>query len=314
MNLLWGSHFKNLGAAFPEMFATGKFVDVTLACDGRRIHCHRVVLAANSSFFSDLLEENPAQHPIIILPRDVKFWMIQTLVEFMYKGEVTVSEADFQELLNCAQILQIHSFSRDEACQGENSMKEDDEEEFISDFKTERTELPEECLSINRIFVHQSSPESPGDSVKPPPPFDLSPSQVCAPTLLETVRDFVESQASCSFKPISRQSHIPAKQRKRKTAMAICMEPDAPGNSFESPPPDFFLSRTGHPRKFDAKNMWLAMMGVKNGLPITRSARIHKVSVRSLRRFMTRYGIKSSFPTPAGLQKYLLTKNSQRDE
>ncbi|GAB0089563.1 hypothetical protein DMENIID0001_041290 [Sergentomyia squamirostris] len=112
MSVLWKSHFESLGAAFPEMLTGRKFVDVTLVCEGRRIHCHRVVLAASSTYFSDLFEENPAQHPIVILPRDVKFWSIQALVDFMYMGEVSVSESGFEELVKCAGMLHIRGFNK----------------------------------------------------------------------------------------------------------------------------------------------------------------------------------------------------------
>ncbi|GAB0097914.1 hypothetical protein DMENIID0001_135960 [Sergentomyia squamirostris] len=112
MNVQWNNHLQSLGTEFPRMLTTQRFVDVTLACEGRRIHCHRVVLAACSSYFEDLLEENPAQHPIIILPKDVKFWMLQTLVDFMYRGEVSVPEDVFEDLLKIAELLQIKGFNR----------------------------------------------------------------------------------------------------------------------------------------------------------------------------------------------------------
>lgn len=84
-----------------------QFVDVTLACDGHQVHCHRLVLAACSSYFESLLSENPCKHPIIILPKDIKLWEIHALVDFMYKGQVNVSQAGLPQLLKCAETLQI---------------------------------------------------------------------------------------------------------------------------------------------------------------------------------------------------------------
>ncbi|XP_055714548.1 protein bric-a-brac 1 isoform X2 [Phlebotomus papatasi] len=103
----WNSHLGSLGAAFPQMLAGQRFVDVTLACEGHQVHCHRLVLAACSSYFEALLGENPCKHPIIILPRDIKLWEIQALVDFMYKGEVNVSQAGLGDLIKCAEMLQI---------------------------------------------------------------------------------------------------------------------------------------------------------------------------------------------------------------
>lgn len=67
----------------------------------------RLVLAACSSYFERLLSENPCKHPIIILPKDIKLWEIHALVDFMYKGQVNVSQAGLPQLLKCAETLQI---------------------------------------------------------------------------------------------------------------------------------------------------------------------------------------------------------------
>lgn len=72
-------------------------------------------MAACSSYFESLLGENPCKHPIIILPRDVKLWEVQALVDFMYKGEVNVSQAGLPDLLKCAEILQIRGLCGSDA-------------------------------------------------------------------------------------------------------------------------------------------------------------------------------------------------------
>lgn len=78
-----------------QLLAGQQFVDVTLACDGHQVHCHRLVLAACSSYFESLLSENPCKHPIIILPKEIKLWEIHALVDFMYKGQVNVSQVGY---------------------------------------------------------------------------------------------------------------------------------------------------------------------------------------------------------------------------
>lgn len=98
-----------------QLLAGQRFVDVTLACEGHQVHCHRLVLAACSTYFESLLGENPCKHPIIILPRDIKLWEIQALVDFMYKGEVNVSQAGLPDLLKCAETLQIRGLCGSDA-------------------------------------------------------------------------------------------------------------------------------------------------------------------------------------------------------
>lgn len=73
------------------------------------------MLAACSTYFESLLGENPCKHPIIILPRDIKLWEIQALVDFMYKGEVNVSQAGLPDLLKCAETLQIRGLCGSDA-------------------------------------------------------------------------------------------------------------------------------------------------------------------------------------------------------
>ncbi|KAH8420250.1 hypothetical protein KR009_007999 [Drosophila setifemur] len=111
----WNSHLGSIGAAFPQLLAVQRFVDVTLACEGHQLHCHRLVLAACSTYFEAILAENPCKHPVIILPREIKLWEIQALVDFMYKGEVNVTQAGLGQLLRCAEQLRIRGLYGSEA-------------------------------------------------------------------------------------------------------------------------------------------------------------------------------------------------------
>ncbi|GAB0100377.1 hypothetical protein DMENIID0001_164090 [Sergentomyia squamirostris] len=185
MSVSWKSHFESLGAAFPEMLTGQKFVDVTLVCQGHRIHCHRVVLAASSSFFSDLFEENPEKHPIVILPQDVKFWAIQALIDFMYKGEVTVSEKGFEELVKSAGLLHIRGFNKaitsqflkkskntrddDEGDNGENSQQEVDGDDpldldYLDDaVNNVKIEIPDETSPETLPILLPEAPEEDED-------------------------------------------------------------------------------------------------------------------------------------------------------
>ncbi|KAH8397919.1 hypothetical protein KR222_006429, partial [Zaprionus bogoriensis] len=111
----WNSHLGSIGAAFPQLLAGQRFVDVTLACEGHQVHCHRLVLAACSTYFEAILAENPCKHPVIILPSEIKLWEIQALVDFMYKGEVNVTQAGLGQLLRCAEQLRIRGLYGSEA-------------------------------------------------------------------------------------------------------------------------------------------------------------------------------------------------------
>ncbi|XP_011176743.1 protein bric-a-brac 1 [Zeugodacus cucurbitae] len=119
----WNSHLGSIGAAFPQLLAGQRFVDVTLACEGHQVHCHRLVLAACSSYFDSILAENPCKHPVIILPSEIKLWEIQALVDFMYKGEVNVTQAGLPQLLRCAEQLRIRGLYGSDAALNLNQLK-----------------------------------------------------------------------------------------------------------------------------------------------------------------------------------------------
>ena len=48
-------------------------------------------VSSRSPYFKNLLEQNPAKHPIIIL-KDVPFAHLTAILEFMYAGEVNVAQ------------------------------------------------------------------------------------------------------------------------------------------------------------------------------------------------------------------------------
>lgn len=89
--LRWNNHQTNLLSVFDKLLTKEAFVDVTIACEGANIKAHKVILSACSPFFEDLFAENPCKHPIVIM-KDMKFCDLKAIVEFMYKGEVNVSQ------------------------------------------------------------------------------------------------------------------------------------------------------------------------------------------------------------------------------
>lgn len=56
----------------------------------------QVVLSACSSYFQKLLMENPCKHPTIILPQEVGFSDLKFIIDFVYRGEIDVSQAQLQ--------------------------------------------------------------------------------------------------------------------------------------------------------------------------------------------------------------------------
>ncbi|KAF5298436.1 hypothetical protein FQR65_LT01215 [Abscondita terminalis] len=105
-SLNWSNHTNHIKKAFDNLWSGNQFVDVTLSCEGQKITAHKMILSACSVYFNDLFQDNPCQHPIVIL-RDVKFNNLVNILKFIYSGEVNVATETFEEFLKTAELLQI---------------------------------------------------------------------------------------------------------------------------------------------------------------------------------------------------------------
>ncbi|XP_031617645.1 transcriptional regulator Kaiso isoform X1 [Contarinia nasturtii] len=104
--LRWNNHQPNFISVFSSLLHNEALVDVTLAAEGRQLQAHKVVLSACSSYFQSLFTTNPCQHPIVIL-KDVQYNDLKTMVDFMYYGEVNVSQEQLPHILKTAEMLKI---------------------------------------------------------------------------------------------------------------------------------------------------------------------------------------------------------------
>ena len=73
---------ENVNKAFGNLREEKEFADVTLACeDGQQVEAHKVILAASSPFFNNLLKRNRHPHPLIYL-KGAKFEDLHAMVDF----------------------------------------------------------------------------------------------------------------------------------------------------------------------------------------------------------------------------------------
>ena len=107
-SLKWNKYEENLLSVFDQLLQQEALVDVTLATEGKSVRCHKVVLSACSSYFKSILSDtDQTQHPIVIL-RDVTWSELKFIVEYMYKGEINVSQEELPSILKIAESLKLH--------------------------------------------------------------------------------------------------------------------------------------------------------------------------------------------------------------
>ena len=75
-----------------------------------------MVLSSVSPFFKTLLLENPCRHPIVILPSGIDLSDLETIVQFVYGGEVEVPEARLDSVLRAAEQLQKQRTDASSSC------------------------------------------------------------------------------------------------------------------------------------------------------------------------------------------------------
>ncbi|XP_019771662.2 BTB/POZ domain-containing protein 18 [Dendroctonus ponderosae] len=108
--LRWNNFQANITSQFDILRCNEDFTDVTIACEGQRLLAHKVVLSACSPYFKELFKTNPCSHPIVFM-RDVEARHIIALMEFMYVGEVNVSQAHLSAFLKTAESLKIRGLT-----------------------------------------------------------------------------------------------------------------------------------------------------------------------------------------------------------
>lgn len=105
-----------LSSVFEEMYLNERLVDVTLTAMDGQLQAHKLVLAASSQYFSGLFEKlaNPFHYPVIVI-KDMLIDDLKMIVDFMYRGQLTVSQDRLVSLMRSAENLQIAGLSNIES-------------------------------------------------------------------------------------------------------------------------------------------------------------------------------------------------------
>lgn len=89
---------------FAEMFHFKQLTDAILICENQRIHVHKFLLSASSSFFNRMFKKPGAN---ILHIRNVKYADLLMVLEYVYKGEVALPQERIAAFFSAAQKLSI---------------------------------------------------------------------------------------------------------------------------------------------------------------------------------------------------------------
>ncbi|XP_044744084.1 zinc finger protein chinmo isoform X2 [Chrysoperla carnea] len=109
--LKWNSFGSNLATSFSNLFKSESLADVTLFCEGVSFRAHKLILAACSKHLADLFETAPLFQNVLVILDGTSAANMSALLEFMYKGEVHVSQESLSSFLKAAEYLQVKGLS-----------------------------------------------------------------------------------------------------------------------------------------------------------------------------------------------------------
>jgi len=122
-HLEWNDFQVGIVSTFQELRNKRDFSDVTLVCeDNQRMRAHKLILSKSCEFFQAVLEEEQSSHPVIYM-RGVSRDVMESLVDFIYVGAVSIPQDLINEFLDLAQDLKIRGLVKNES---DKNAKEDD--------------------------------------------------------------------------------------------------------------------------------------------------------------------------------------------
>ncbi|XP_040563609.1 uncharacterized protein [Lepeophtheirus salmonis] len=105
--LRWDDFELNFKNGFSQLRHDEELFDITLATASNQIKAHKVILSSCSPFFRSLIMSlSSHQHPLLYLS-GINFKHLESLMSFMYKGEVHVGQEELDDFLKVAQELKI---------------------------------------------------------------------------------------------------------------------------------------------------------------------------------------------------------------
>jgi len=105
--LKWNNHQNNMLRVFTRLLGQEQFTDCVLAAEGNKIKCHKLVLSACSSYFEHLFMNFADPGIQIVILKDTSYADIAAIIDFMYKGEINVSQDKLSSLLKTAENLKV---------------------------------------------------------------------------------------------------------------------------------------------------------------------------------------------------------------
>ncbi|KAK7590076.1 hypothetical protein V9T40_001689 [Parthenolecanium corni] len=109
-SLTWSEFGTSLASAVRNLRNLEDLTDVTVSAGGKIFPAHKLILSAASPLLMELLKNAKCQHPILMLA-GISSSDFETILDFVYQGEVNIDSEKLPSLLQAAQLLDIQALS-----------------------------------------------------------------------------------------------------------------------------------------------------------------------------------------------------------
>jgi len=172
--LRWNDFERNISSAFRDIRDEKEFFDVTIACEDEQLQAHKVILSACSPFFRSVLRRNqPAnqQGSLVLYLKGVTYRDMESVLNFMYHGEVNVAQDDLNSFLAVAEELRVKGLTQSTAGGSDTSNTSTLPPKSTSLPSRRRpSEDPHQAPSSNAPPTYSSPSAPPIKRPRPPPP------------------------------------------------------------------------------------------------------------------------------------------------
>ena len=131
-SLRWNDFQENTTSAFSNLRDDQQFTDVTLVSeDGQSMEAHKIILAASSPFFKNILKLNKHTNPLIYL-KGFKAKELHSLIDFIYHGVANIYQDNLNLFLAKAEELRLKGLTEGK----EEKKKQEPEAKTLQDHST----------------------------------------------------------------------------------------------------------------------------------------------------------------------------------
>ena len=140
----WNGFHVGVANSFRKLRSAEDFYDVSLVSgDQQQVSAHKIVLAAASGYFENILKKNQHSHPLLCL-EGIAITELKNIVDYIYNGELEIYQDYLDTFLHVAKRFQIEGLIQREDFHIQSETAEEEfyelEEDFIDDRSTVKSE------------------------------------------------------------------------------------------------------------------------------------------------------------------------------